>query len=85
MNLRKNKNISTKSIKERLFENIEKKNSMRKENIQKDIDSKRFFNQEENEQFIKARDASQHLKIAKKKIKKIQLKVGDIKQMQQDL
>ena len=49
MNLRKNKNISTKSIKERLFENIEKKNSMRKENIQKDIDSKRFFNQEENE------------------------------------
>ncbi len=67
MNLRKNKNISTKSIKERLFENIEKKNSMRKENIQKDIDSKRFFNQEENEQFIKARDASQHLKIAKKK------------------
>ena len=67
MNLRKNKNISSKSIKERLFENMEKENSMRKQNMQKDIDSKRFFNQEENEQFIKARDASQHLKIAKKK------------------
>ena len=69
MNLRKNKNISSKSIKERLFENMEKENSMRKQNMQKDIDSKRFFNQEENEQFIKARDASQHLKIAKNKDK----------------
>ena len=69
MNLRKTKNISSKSIKERLFENIEKENSIRKKNMQKDIDSKRFFDQEENEEFIKARDASQHLKIAKKKDK----------------
>ena len=69
MDLRKNKNIKGKSIKERLLENIEKESLLRKQNMQKEIDSKRYFDEEENSQFIKARDASQHLKIAKKKDK----------------
>ena len=85
MDLRKNKNIKGKSIKERLLENIEKESLLRKQNMQKEIDSKRYFDEEENSQFIKARDASQHLKIAKKRIKNIQIKIGKKKQMLQDL
>ena len=66
----KGSNLNDQSIKERFREIIQKENFQRKQQLNSDLNYKRFFDQQENDEFIIARDIFQKLKLAKQEDEK---------------
>ena len=63
-------NLNDQSIKERFREIIQKSDFQRKKQLNSDLNYKRFFDQQENDEFIIARDIFQKLKLAKQEDEK---------------
>ena len=66
-NKEKISNLNDNSIKERFRDIMRKGENLRKQQLINDLNNKRFFSEQENKEFIKARDLAQGLKKAKKK------------------
>ena len=66
-NKEKISNLNDNSIKERFRDIMRKGENLRKQQLINDLNNKRFFSEQENKKFIKARDLAQGLKKAKKK------------------